>query len=881
MGSDNWDKDRWERVAALFEAASELPPARWSAFLEESCGQDRELQREVESLLRQPVSRDGVLESIAGGVQSIHECLPLDGPELPSTVGPYRILRIVGEGGMGVVYEAEQDHPRRVVALKVMRAGPANANLLRRFELECDALARLQHPGIAQIYESGAAHSAFGTQPYFAMEFIRGAPLLEYAAGRGLGVRERLGLAIKVCEAVHHAHERGIVHRDLKPGNILVDEAGQPKVLDFGVARIADTHLPGQTEAGQVVGTLAYMSPEQVLPGQAELDARSDVYALGVIVYELLAGRLPYRIGATVLDAARTIRDEAPVPLGRIVRECRGDLEIIVNTALEKDPARRYASAAGLALDLRRYLDNEPIAARRPTVAYQAEKFVRRHTRLVAAVAALFVVLAAGIVVSTGEAFRANRAEQAAKIERDRAIAAERSATAGRDLALRAEQTANAERLRAEQERGRALAQSQRADTQSAVAQAVNEFLQNGLLAQAGARVQASPNTKPDPNLTVRAALDRAAGRIQGKFADQPAVEAAIRETIGTAYRDLGLFAEAVPHLERTLELRRRTLGPEHADTVSSMQELGVIYPQVGRLGDAERLLNEAFETSRRLRGADRLETLLAMAELGTFLNTKGEYGRAEALLVRALDGLRRVRGEDHVDTLVVMSNLATVYTNQNKYRAAEAFYRQSFAIRRRVLGVDHPSTLMSLNSLAVVYRNEGKYADAEPLLSSALDARRRSLGDDHLDTLASMNSLALLYVAEGRYSDAEPLLESAVSTARRVLGEDNINTLRCANSMAELRRRQNRLEEAESIFRKVLEARRRVVGANHPTTLAVLESLGEIELERRHHAEAEPLLREALAGRVQVDTKIVWMKLQSLAEGAAMASKELWRKAA
>ena len=270
---------------------------------------------------------------------------------LPAIVGRYRILRLVGEGGMGVVYEAEQEHPRRIVALKVMKPGIASPEQVRRFEHESRALGRLQHAGIAQIYEAGTADAGFGPQHYFAMEFIRGQSLREYAQALHLNVRQRLELMIKICDAVHHAHQRGVIHRDLKPGNILVDASEQPKILDFGVARSTDSdaHATRQTDLGQLVGTLAYMSPEQVLGDPLELDTRSDVYALGVILYELLAGCLPYQISTKLHEAVQTIREQDPAPLSSISRTYRGDLETIVSKALEKDKTRRYASAADLA----------------------------------------------------------------------------------------------------------------------------------------------------------------------------------------------------------------------------------------------------------------------------------------------------------------------------------------------------------------------------------------------------------------------------------------------------------------------------------------------------------------------------------------------------
>ena len=441
--------------------------------------------------------------------------------KVPSTIGSYRIIRLLGEGGMGAVYEAEQDQPRRRVALKVIKSAWADRELLRRFELESQTLGRLHHPGIAQIYEAGAAETSFGSQPFFAMEIIRGKPLIEYAEAKHLNTRQRLALMIQICEAVEHAHQRGIIHRDLKPGNILVEESGQPKILDFGLARVTDGDMQAtrQTDMGQLLGTLAYMSPEQVTADPLALDTRSDVYALGVILYELLAGRLPYEVSRHVYEVVRTIQQVDPKPLSSINRAYRGDIETIAAKALEKDKTRRYGSAAELAADIRRYLEDRPIAAKPASTSYQLRKFARRNKVLVTGTFAVFLTLIVGVVVSTWQAVRARRAEV-------------------------------------------------RAQAETATAQAVVDFLQNDLLAQASANKQAGPKTKPDPDLKVRTALDRAAERIEGKFAKQPEVEAEIRQTIGQTYYDLGLYPEGRKQLEQALTLRRRVLGPDNPKTI-------------------------------------------------------------------------------------------------------------------------------------------------------------------------------------------------------------------------------------------------------------------------------------------------------------------------
>jgi non-specific serine/threonine protein kinase/serine/threonine-protein kinase len=568
-------------VEAAFAASLELPDAEQLAFLRREYPNNPALWTEVEALLNEYRIAGSFLEpGNRALVSRIEEWVHAP---LPKALGHYRIQRLLGEGSMGAVYEAEQEQPRRTVALKVIKPGLAGPDLLRRFELESEALGRLHHPGIAQIYEAGTADNGFGPQPYFAMEFIRGEPLAAYAQSHRLDPRQRLEIMAKICESVHHAHQRGIIHRDLKPGNIIVEESGQPKILDFGVARVTDSdaYATRQTDAGRLVGTLAYMSPEQVLAEPAELDIRTDVYALGVILFELLAGRLPYRLTPQLYEAARIIREEEPARLGSIDRTYRGDIETIAAMALEKVKVRRYSSAADLGADIQRYLNDEPIVARRPTATYHLWKFARRNRVLVSGIAAVFVVLIAGIVSSTWEAARALRAEQIAVSERDRAAAARQAATQERDRALNAERVAVSETERATlaeaqavRERNGALSEKNRADSESATAKAINEFLQNDLLAQAGASAQARPDTKPDPDLKVRTALDRAAARIAGKFEIRPVVEAALRRTIGTAYQDLGLYAEAQAQYERALGLRRRVFGDDHTETAGIMNDL-------------------------------------------------------------------------------------------------------------------------------------------------------------------------------------------------------------------------------------------------------------------------------------------------------------------
>jgi tetratricopeptide (TPR) repeat protein len=863
----------WARMKEIFLAARKKPQGEREAFLSDACS-DASLRQEVRRLLA--AEDQPRLESPVAGM--------LATPALPAAIGRYRIVRLLGEGGMGAVYEAEQEQPRRTVALKVIKPGLASRELIRRFEHESQALGRLHHPGIAQIYEAGTADSGFGPQPYFAMELIQGASLLRYAEAHRLSTRERLELVAMICEAVHHAHQRGIIHRDLKPGNILVDEAGQPKILDFGVARVtdADAQATHQTDVGQLVGTLAYMSPEQVLGDPLELDTRSDVYALGVMLYELLAGRLPYQLGGQLPKAVQTIREEDPARLSSISRTYRGDIETIVAKALEKQKARRYSSAAEMAADIQRYLRDEPIAARRSSTTYHLRKFARRHSSLVIGLTGAFVLLTAGIVASTWQARRAWRAEQEALRQRDWAAIAQRAAQKERDRAVSAEGAATAER-------DRAVAERQRADTESATAKAISDFLQNDLLSQASARTQARPDNRPDPDLKVRTALDRAAARIAGRFDRQPLVEAAIRQTIGATYKDLGVYQEAERQFQRALDLRRRSLGAEHPDTLDSMTSLAELYSYEGKYAAAEPLLTRLVNLRRRLNGeehpstltgiwyladlyrlqgkwapAERLflhvlewqrrvlgeehhDTRVTMGSLATLYRQQGKYAEAEPFSIKIMEIQRRTHGDEHPDTMVAMNNLAALYAVERKYTEAEALLTQCLDIRRRVAGAQHPETLKSMHNLADLYRREKKYALAEKTFLEALEGKRRVLGEEHPSTLSTVDSLALLYRVEGRYREAEPLQLQSLEAQRRILGEEHPNTVVSLVGLAILYQEEGKYSEAEPLLTKAVETSRRILGMGQNTTRSCMTSLAKLRLTQHRYQEAEPLLRESL----------------------------------
>ena len=639
-----------EKAFRIFERACDLPHGERTDFVDRKCEGDAALRTEVTSLLEHdesPANLDAAVLEPARGLLSTSAAgagasrLPL--AAAPDRIGGYRVIRTLGEGGMGVVYEAEQDSPKRRVALKVIRGGLLSHKLIQRFEREAFVLGQLQHPGIAHIYESGAVELEGRRQPFFAMELIDGEPINAYAKRQNLSVRQRLELMARVCDAVQHAHQKAIIHRDLKPANILVaehgtgtgtagkssgtgstvDMIGQPKILDFGVARITDSDVQAvtlQTEVGQIVGTLAYMSPEQVAGDSSKLDTRCDVYAIGVVLFELLTDRLPLDIqGKSVAEAARIIRDEDPAPAGTLDRDLRGDVETIIAKALEKDPERRYASTAEFAADIRRHLQDEPIAARQASALYQLRKFARRNKGLVGGLALTLIVLIGGLI-STGYYLIEARAQ------RDDAIAA-----------------------RAE------------ADQKKAVAEAVSYFLTEDLLDA----VAPSTESGQGKDVLMRDVLDEAAERLEeasrvgGRFEQMPLVEASIRKTLGWTYRQLGEYAAAELHVKRARELMRQELGEDHPDTLQIMNNLAILYGAQGRYDEAEPLYVKTLENQKRLLGEEDSDTLKSMNNLATLYEAQGRYDEAERLYVTTLEIQKRVLGEEHPDTLASMNNLA------------------------------------------------------------------------------------------------------------------------------------------------------------------------------------------------------------------------------
>ncbi len=826
--------DDMQKIAALFDAARALPVGARRAYLDEACGGTRQLRAEVESLLAHHDAESNILSDGVGAdvLQSVARELLEDLAKrpgggaarvektraLPAQIGGYRVIREVGIGGMGVVYEAEQENPRRRVALKMLRSAIASPMQLRRFQLEAQVLGEMQHPGIAQIYEAGDAEAGGGGHPYFAMEFIDGVPLVRHAEASGLAVRQRLALFAQVCDAVQYAHGRGVVHRDLKPANILVDRADRAKILDFGVARVTSGDIQltqSNTDAGQVIGTLPYMSPEQVAGEPAAIDFRCDVYALGVILFELLTGQLPYDLSRqSIAKAVQIIQEREPLRLGSVDKSLRGDLDTIVSKAIEKDKDRRYLSAAELAADVRRFLADEPILARPATAMYQLRKFTRRNKALVVGLITTMVVLVAGTVVSLSQAVRAGRAER-----------------------LATQRLGEAELARAEAEN-----RQREAERQANISAAVVRFLKDDLLAAV------DPGQTPNPQISMREVVDAAAGRVEGAFDAQPAVEASIQLTVGETYQNLGLFDRAEVHLSRGLELSRRVYGETHAATLSATGQFGHLRQQQGQFEEAEKLLTGARETSLRTLGAKDDVTRQLSVTLGALYLSQGRYEEAEPLYLAILEEAENSSGDAASSALAAMNNLGALYGTKGRFADAARLLRKVAELSRKAHGGEHPETISALFNVANTFSAQGKYAEAEPILKDVLEAARRVLGDKHPTTLRAMHDLAISYNGRGAREEAIPLLEQSLSGLREAVGEDHPDTLRSMNTLAGLYLLQGRLPEAEPLYAASLENRRRVLGEDHLETAVSRATLAALYNKLGRYDAAEPLLVAALS---------------------------------
>lgn len=806
------DSSRHERIEDLFQRAADLPTSERAAFLDAECGGDLELRERVERLFRH--HDDGMSGFLDSPPVTLLRRRAADiSDELVGTLGRYRIVRLLGEGGMGAVYEAEQDQPRRVVALKVIHRRVASPQLVRRFEREAEILGRLQHPGIAHIYDAGRLDGA-GDRPFLAMELVRGLPLLEYVRAHALSAARRLELVARICDGVAHAHDNGVIHRDLKPANILVDAQGQPKILDFGIARFVehDAQMSTlQTDPGQILGTVAYMSPEQIAGNSTAIDRATDVYAIGVILFQLLSERLPYALQDKSLpESARIIQEDEPASIGSINTRFRGDIETIVAKALEKDRSRRYAAAGELAADIRRHLAEQPIHARPQTTLYRIRKFARRHRGLVGATVAIIMTLVAGIVGMTVFAVR----ESAQRTRAERLLESEQNAR----------QTADALRVAAEREAEKA--------------NATVEFIRSTLS-------YADPDRAPGKPLTVVEALDRA-GEELASLSDQPAVVAAVEYVMGNAYRALGDVDKARQHLRHGLELRREQ--QDLAGVAESLYSLARVHIGLAEYEQARALSEEAVETYGRVDHQDPLALADTKHVLAQALDGVGRYEDSLALLREVLEIQQRHVAQDDPLITETLNSMAYSLVNLRRFDEAEALYRQTIAEYRERKGSDNSYTVAMLHNLASLMIQLGRYEEARAAAEESLQIARRVLGPTH-PTIANVASiLADVAIRQDRFEEALTLSEATLVARRNRLGSEHGMVATTLAQYGYILRRLNRLDQAEAALRESLDIRRKLLGENHPHTAYSMYRVVDVLIAAGKLEEAKPLAEDCLA---------------------------------
>jgi serine/threonine protein kinase/tetratricopeptide (TPR) repeat protein len=793
----------WDQVKEILAFALEQDPEVRSDFIRQACGEDAALRAEVESLLLHHARADSLLENFrAANVLSF----PQDAM-VGKRIGAYRIVREIGQGGMAVVYLGERDDQnyRKEVAIKMVKPGIGTDQILQRFLNERQTLAALDHSNIVKLLDGGSTEDGL---PYLVMEYVQGIPIDQYCDSNQLSIDDRLRLFQDVCSAVQYAHQNLIIHRDLKPGNILITKEGLPRLLDFGIAKLLNPECfqaPLVTQTAWRPMTPGYASPEQVR-GDAVTSA-SDVYSLGVLLYEILTGDLPYRVGdSSWREIERLVcEQEPPRPSTRVsadgerlkataetrmaepkqlVRLLRGDLDWITMKALEKDPARRYATAFEMSADIGRHLADEPVLARPASALYRGRKYVRRHPVGVTVTAGLVLLLAGFAVTQSFQLRRITR-------ERDRA-------------------------------------------------NRITGFME-------GMFKVSDPSEARGNSITAREILDKASNNIDTGLAQDPELQAQMMHVMGNVYRGLGLFPRAQSLFQRSADIQRRVLGPENAETLRSLDDWGWILNQLGHAVEAEKLQRETVATRRRVFGEENLDTLKSMSNLAWTLDREGNYAEAEHLERKVLEIRRRVVKTDDRDALATMNNLAATLGHEGHYAEAERLKRTILDTRQRTIGPEHPDTMTSMNNLAATLQQEGRYVEAEKLQRETLDMQRRILGLEHPDTLRSMNNLANSLVHEGHLAEALQLQQEVLSIKQRVLGPEHQDTLWAMRELAATLQAEGQYSQAEKLQRQTLEIQRRVLGPERPNTLSTMADLAATLNNEGRYSEAEDLQRQTV----------------------------------
>jgi len=729
----------------------------------------------------------------------------------PRLIGDFRIVTLIGAGGMGVVYEAEQQHPKRPVALKVIRGDRyVDETAVRLFRREAQVLARLKHPAIAAIYESGRTDDG---EHFFAMELVRGKTLDDWLSGRPTADEStpaeldlRLRVFRKICEGVAYAHQRGVIHRDLKPSNILIlheqtsgsgQSAGDTpdvKILDFGLARITDTDVAATTmvtDAGTIRGTLSYMSPEQIRGNPDEIDMRTDIYSLGLVLYQMLTGDLPYEItGKPMHEISRVICEEPP---RSFVNAWKGgsrpdrDIETIIFKALEKSTARRYQSVTSLEEDIDRFLGNQPILARPPSAIYQLRKMVQRHKAPFISAAIILLLLAGGLITLSVQAS---------------AIARERD----------------------------------RANQEAQNAMAVTEFLVRLFEV-------ADPAEARDKDISARELLDRGTDQMSGELENQPEVRAMLSSVLGRVYLKLGLYDEASPLLEQALELQEAIYDAESPEVAEAANNLATLSLLEGDYDEAEARFREVLALQRRLHGDRSSKVAEGLNQMATLHLHRGEFQEAVPLLEEALTTHREITGGHDETATVLINNLAYCAAKLGNHDEAERLNREALALRREVLGEDHPSIAQSLNNLGKNLAARGEFEEAEELIREAVALNRKNYGANHPELNATMSSLASVLRDSGQLTEAEQLLLQVLDADRVTFGEDHPYVANDLQRLASVQERMGELDAAGKHYREALEIQRKTFAEDSWQIATTKSLLGGCLAKQGDNKKAEPLL--------------------------------------
>ena len=793
------DAIRWQRIQSLFDAALELQPAARRDYLGAECADDPTLREEVESLIAASDSVGDSASALLG--EAVGEAaLDLSGDARPGDrVGPWQLVRELGRGGMGVVYLARRADAEyeSVVAVKVL-GGIRTSEHLRRFRAERQILAALEHPNIAHLIDGGT--TAQGV-PWVAMELVDGVPLDRYCDDGSLSVEQRLALFLDICAAVRVAHRHLVVHRDLKPANILVTADGTPKLLDFGIAKLLAPGAADASETGTAVRLLtpAYASPEQMRGDPVTV--ATDVYGLGVMLYRLLSGRLPYDLtGRTLGEIEHLVCDEEPprpsvqAATPSLSRRLRGDLDTIVLTALQKDPRRRYESVERLADDIQRHLTGRPVLARGDTRAYRLGKFVRRHRVGVLAATAATVALAMFAVAMGVQARRL-------AVERDAATLARQEA----------EQVA-------------------------------------GLLA--GIFEVAEPSQSRGETVTARELLDEGARRVESELAGQPRVQASLMRLIGDVYRGIGLNESARPLIERALAQHHALHGEEHPEVATSRMSLAFTLQDLGDFERAEPLFRQALATRVRMLGPEHAEVSESLAGLAYLLETIGNVDSAEVLFRTALALDRTLYAPDHERIANSKMKLGRLLRQQREFDEAEPLLREALVVQRRHYGNAHPEVASGIRNLAALLRDKGEYAESDSLFRETIAVRRAVLGDENPEVANAMASYATLMNRMGLVDSAIALSRESIAMVERAYDGSHPSLAAGYHNLAGSLRDVGRLDEAITLFRRSMEAQEPFIRPDHPQRAFPRMGLASVYMEQRRWAAAEPLLREALALR-------------------------------